>query len=466
MYSNLKFDKIKYIPMPPPNITGKLHMGHALFLSIQDSQIRFWKNQGIDSLWIPGFDHAGLATHDKIIEYSKDNKISYDKAASKLPNLNYSIIKKQIQALGALPDWSFESYTLNYNEFIYDILSLLSKQNRIKNINGDIYLDLKDYADILKNDILNNQFNIIPSKKINDLLPFLEDYHEWNISREIPWGTKLPFNEKGEFIKEICSKRSLDTWFNSSLWPIAILKDKKNLLEKIYPADLIETGSDILFFWCARMLIMGSWIYDNQKELNLKLNKRYPFYNIYLHGIIRDKDGKKFSKSLGNGIDPLDMIKKYGTDATRMFLLTRSGPAEDIIFDEEKLNDYKKFINKIYQSSRFLSMNAEKINLEKIEIDSIKFSSINKKDIEQLILIQKEFIDFYSNYKYLEASRYIHSQYKRFFCDYIIEKYKKEIWNGNKNIIKDLILILHQMLSMIEPICPFITNYLYEEFFI
>ena len=196
-----------------------------------------------------------------------------------------------------------------------------------------------------------------------------------------------------------------------------------------------------------------------QKDLNINLKNRYGFKTIYLHGLIRDKFGRKFSKSLGNGIDPLDMINKYSADALRLFLITRSGPSEDIKFDENQMHGFNKFINKIYQSGRFFSMYAEKISLEKIDNQEILKENLELKEI------QEHFSKLMDNYNFLEASRYIQSIFKEWFCNKWIEDNKKEIQNLNKNTITDGILILNQMMAMLEPFCPYICYHLNSKFF-
>lgn len=454
----------KYIPMPPPNITGKLHMGHALFLTIQDSLNRFWKNQGHQSLWLPGLDHAGLATHDKIIKYQKKHKLTYTQAAQELPKLNKETILNQIKMMGALPDWTQLTYTLDldYQEFTLKILKLLWEDGRISYSDGQYYLDLKDLALELLEDLNKREIIITPSHELKNLTPFLNNLEKWNISRQIPWGTKLPFQiTDGEIQYNLNSNSldSLDTWLNSSLWPIASLMKNPDLIKDFYPAQLIETGADILFFWCARMLMMGNYIYKNQYRLNLTINHKYPFYNIYLHGIIRDKNGEKFSKSLGNGIDPLDMIAKYGADATRMFLITRTGPGEDIIFNEDELITYKKFMNKIWQSARFFSMYASKIEMEKLSLNE-EFGLP-----PEMIRLQEEYIHQMENFKFLEAGRGIHSNFKSWFCDRWIEDHKNKIQSLDKETITEGIQLLNQWLTMMEPFCPFICYEIKKMFY-
>lgn len=439
--------------MPPPNITGKLHMGHALFLTIQDSLSRFYKTCGHSTLWIPGLDHAGLATYDKIIKYQKESDCSYEEASFHISSSHREIILKQIQKIGSLPDWDLLTYTMDndYQKFASSILKLLWEDKKIYFKDGQFYFDIKDLALELKQDIQNNTIHIIPFTEIGGLFNFLNNIEDWCISRQIPWGIKLPINEDMSYCENPSHEHSLDTWFNSSLWPIACLIKKPELIKYFYPAQLIETGADILFFWCAKMLMMGNYIFKNQHRLGLKIPSKYPFYDIYLHGLIRDKQNRKFSKSLGNGIDPLDLIEKYGADALRLFIISRTGPAEDMKFNENDLPGYKKFMNKIWQASRFFSIYSEKFQIAKLP-DDFEF------DCEKLNEIQNEFIHNMENYKFLEASRLIQHEFKSWFCDKWIEKNKNAIQQGNQKTIYQGLYILQQLLTMLNPFCPFITQ--------
>lgn len=446
--------------MPPPNITGKLHMGHALFLTIQDSLSRFYKSCNHTTLWLPGLDHAGLATHDKITEYQKNTNSSYEEASKYISETHKEIILRQIKKIGALPDWDLLTYTMDshYQQFTLKILKSLTEDGLIYFKDGQFYLRMNALAAELIEDINNQTIKIIPKTEIGSLLNFLENIEDWCISRQIPWGIPLPLSESCEFDSNIKNNHSLDTWFNSSLWPIACLSKNPELIKDFYPAQLIETGADILFFWCARMLMMGNYIFKNQAKLNLLIPTKYPFYDIYLHGLIRDKHNRKFSKSLGNGIDPLEMIDKYSADALRLFLITRTGAAEDMKFNENELSSYQKFMNKIWQASKFFSMYAEQYQLEKFD-SSLYFIDEKLKEIEN------QFINYMNNYQFLEASRFIHHEFKSWFCDKWIEENKKAIQEGNIETIKKGIFLLEQFLCMLNPFCPYITDEIRDSLF-
>lgn len=447
--------------MPPPNITGKLHLGHALFLTIQDSLIRFYKMCGHETLWLPGIDHAGLATHDKIIQYQSQANCSYQQASEYIYNTHKEMIIKQIQKLGALPDWSLLTYTMDseYQSFALKLFDLLNEDKRIYLQDGQYYLNIKDLVKELKEDIENEIIHIIPKTEIGSLLNFLNNIEDWCISRQIPWGIPIPLSNNNCINQ--AENNTLDTWFNSSLWPLACLIKNPELIEKFYPAKLIETGADILFFWCARMLMMGNYIYKHQKRLGLSIESKYPFYTIYLHGLIRDKQNRKFSKSLGNGIDPLEMIDKYGADALRLFMISRTGPAEDMKFNENDLPATKKFMNKIWQSARFFSIYATQAQISKIISSDIDIKNKNL-ELEQ---IEQQFIHYMENFQFIEAARFIQSHFKQWFCDKWIEENKQAIQSLDTEKIKEGILILDKMLAMLHPFCPYITSEIKSLFF-
>lgn len=446
--------------MPPPNITGKLHMGHALFLTIQDILTRFYKTCDYNTLWLPGLDHAGLATHDKIISYQKEHNICYELASEHISTTHKNIILKQIEKMGALPDWDLLTYTMDkdYQDFTLSILRLLWEDKRIYFKDGQFYLNIQDLALELKQDIENNTIHIIPQTETGELFNFLNNFEDWCISRQIPWGIKIPINEDMSYEQQPTHNHSLDTWFNSSLWPLACLIKNPALLKDFYPAQLIETGADILFFWCARMLMMGNYIFKNQHRLKLTITSQYPFYDIYLHGLIRDKHNRKFSKSLGNGIDPLELIDKYGADALRLFIISRTGAAEDMKFNENDLPAYKKFMNKIWQASRFFSIYAEQHSLEKIDKDYYFYN-------DKLLSIQEEFITYMNQYRFLEAARFIQHQFKSWFCDKWIEEHKHDIQQGNLDTLQQGLFILEQLLILLHNFCPFITTEIFNNLY-
>lgn len=456
--------------MPPPNITGKLHLGHATFLTIQDFLARFYRKQNYCTLWQPGTDHAGLATHNKIIEALPDPENythkEYFKTANKIKSKHHKIITSQMKKLGASCDWEQEQYTLS-NEFIKASTFALKQINNSGLLyfkDGNWYISMKSMALDLLNAIRSDYFIINDTGSLNELIHMLDNIEDWCISRQILWGAQMPIyihkdtnqimildNEEyniekhGDFIRETSC---FDTWFTSSLYPFASLGWPENTenFKLFYPANIIETGADILFFWCARMLMMGKF-----------LTGKYPFKEIYLHGMCRDKEGQKMSKSLGNGIDPLDIINKYGSDALRFTILSKT-THKDIKLEDENFSDSFKFINKIWQSSRFFQIHFEK---QSILYDINKTGDFSQR-IEQ---IKNEFIKNAENRSFIDLTRSLQHAFKHEFCDQWIENNKKEFFNGNKEIMQHGLYILSEFLNMFHCIIPFATEEIYTSFF-
>jgi len=458
--------------MPPPNITGKLHLGHAAFLSIQDSLIRYYRKQGYSTLWLPGTDHAGLATHDKIIAALDNENYTREAYLSKgeeIKDQNHESITEQIKALGSSCDWTREQYTLNDNfkKAARHALNELNRNELLYKKNGQWYIKMADMCHDLLQHILSGGLIINDEGELNKLIHMLKNPEDWCISRQIYWGYQIPifFDENDNFcIAETdCQAKTLlatdkihqeestfDTWFTSSLWPFAALGWPENTKDynKYYPAQMIETAEDILFFWCARMLMMGKF-----------LTGIYPFKEIYLHGIFRDKKGQKMSKSLGNGIDPLDIIDKYGTDALRFCILSKSSN-KDMKIDESEFRDAQKFINKIWQSARFFDM-----QIQKNPKYAFSLKKSEELDFAPIIALKDNFIKSMEKRDFLNITRNIQHSFKHDFCDTWIEKYKQEIWDGNEKTINSGLNILYAYLNLLHCFIPFITESLSLYFF-
>lgn len=326
--------------MPPPNITGKLHMGHAMFATLQDILIRHHRMKGFDALWLPGCDHAGLATQAKLDEAMKAEGLDpqgpdFDCYAARYRAELEGTIQDQLRRTGASCDWSRERFTLDpaYTKAIDEAYRICCEKDMTYEEGNDLYLDMSDLAARLLAEMDDGNLRIEPAHATKTLRHFLENIEPWCISRQIRWGHPIPGRSD-----------TFDTWFSSALWPFATLGWPKRTddLERYFPAALIETADDILFFWCARMLMMGLLIMD---EL--------PFRTIYLHGIIRDGEGQKMSKSLGNGIDPLEIIAKYGCDGMRFALAEGATPGQDMALQDEKLQAGRAAAQKLWSIARF-----------------------------------------------------------------------------------------------------------------
>ncbi|MDD3187515.1 MAG: valine--tRNA ligase [Bacilli bacterium] len=641
------------IVIPPPNVTGKLHLGHAWDTTLQDIIIRYKRMDGYDALWLPGMDHAGIATQAKVDKKLKE--LGYTpRMMDREEWLNHAWnwkkeyadnIREQWAKLGLSLDYSKERFTLDkglndavnyvfinlYNkgliyqgeriinwdpeamtalsneEVIYKevegafyhikyfientdnylevattrpetlfgdtavavnpkddrykdligknvILPILNKLipiiadehadpefgtgvvkitpahdpndfevgnrhnlERIKVINTDgtmnefagIYkgmdrfecrnklvedLKTKDLLikieklihsvghsertdvmvepylskqwfvkmeslakHVLENQQTENKVKFVPEKFEKILTHWMEDCHDWCISRQLWWGHRIPAWYKGDEVKvQVDSPGSewmqdndvLDTWFSSALWPFSTLGFPNNTedLKRYFPTDVLVTGYDIIFFWVARMIFQS-----------LEFMNNIPFKECIIHGLIRDKEGRKMSKSLGNGVDPMEVIEKYGCDSLRYFISTSTSAGTDLRYDEEKIKATWNFINKLWNASRFVLMNIEDIKVESINKDNLNIADrwiLNKLDntIEEV----RRNMD---KYEFNNVGTSLYSFIWNDFCDWYIELSKLDMNNTSKNV---LLLVLTDILKMLHPFMPYVTEEIYQ----
>ena len=644
------------IVIPPPNVTGNLHLGHALNTSIQDTIIRYKKMKGFDTLWLPGMDHAAIATEAKVVNRLKEQGINkyelgregFLKECWKWTDEHRSNIHKQWETMGLCVDYTRERFTLDsglndavnavfiklYNEgLIYrgekiinwdpvaktalsneeviyeedagafyhikyfiegtkDYLDVATTRpetlfgdtavavnpedkrykdligknvilpivNKLIPIIGDEHADpefgtgcvkitpahdpndfevgnrhnleriiimnedatmneltgkyngmtreecrselLKDLEkeDLLINvekmthsvghserthsvvepylskqwfvnmksmseDLLNAQkskdkkIHFIPKRFEKILNHWMEDCHDWCISRQLWWGHRIPAWYKDEEVKVqvecpgegwIQDNDVLDTWFSSALWPFSTLgwPNKTEDLERYFPTDVLVTAYDIIFFWVARMA------FTSLKQMNDR-----PFKDCIIHGLIRDKQGRKMSKSLGNGIDPMDMIDEYGCDALRFYLTTTSAMGMDIRFDTEKVASTWNFINKLWNASRFVLMKLENFRKEDYSLENLNNADkwILTKLNETIASVTKSM----DKYEFNNAGSCLYSFIWDNFCDKYIEMSKFSESNGTKST---LLYTITCIIKMLHPFMPFVTEEIYSNF--
>lgn len=654
------------IVIPPPNVTGKLHLGHAWDTSIQDTLIRFKRMQGYDTLYLPGMDHAGIATQAKVEEkLRKQGQDRHQLGREKFIKQVWdwkdeyaSIIKSQWGKMGLSLDYSRERFTLDdglskavrkvfvklYEEgLIYRgqyiinwdpkletalsdievihkddngafyhinypladgtgsveiattrpetmfgdtavavapgderykdlvgkelILPLVGRHipviedqhvdpdfgtglvkitpahdpndflvgnrhnlQRINVMNDDgtmneqagkyagmdrfdcrkaLVEDLKNEGYLLKiepivhsvghsersgvqieprlstqwfvkmkplaDKVLSNQkeddkVNFVPERFEGTLEHWMENVHDWVISRQLWWGHRIPawYNKKtGEMVVQEEAPKDienwdqdndvLDTWFSSALWPFSTLgwpDEEAADFKRYFPTNALVTGYDIIFFWVSRMIFQS-----------LHFTKRRPFENVVLHGLIRDEQGRKMSKSLGNGIDPMDVVEKYGADSLRWFLLNGTAPGQDTRFSYTKMDSAWNFINKIWNASRFVIMNLPEDAAAAHMSDVDAFDLSDKWIFDKLNRVVKKVTRLFDEFQFGEAGREMYNFIWNDFCDWYIEISKVAL-NGTDEILKkhkqdNLVWILDQILRLIHPIMPFVTEKLW-----
>ena len=669
-YFHAEVDKSKKpfsIVMPPPNITGQLHMGHALDNTIQDILIRWKRMSGYNTLWVPGIDHASISTEVKVVaQLAKEGLKKEDlgregflKRCWQWKEQYGGIILNQLRKLGSSCDWDRVRFTMDegcseavletfmrlYNKgYIYKGEKLINwcpkcmttisdaevnhedkdghfwhikypiageegrfvelattrpetmlgdtaiavhpDDERYKDLVGknailpivnkeipiiaDSYVDRefgtgvvkitpahdpndfevgvrhnlpkinvmnddgtmnekagkyagldryearKQIVEELKNEGLlvrvedikhsvgvhercgtvveplikkqwfvkmdelakpaiecfeKNELRFIPDRFGKIYLHWLNNIHDWCISRQLWWGHRIPAyycNECGNVVvaksmPEKCPKcgcthftqdeDTLDTWFSSALWPFSTLgwPEKTPELEQFYPTSTMVTGYDIIFFWVIRMVFSGM---EQMGEV--------PFKDVYIHGLIRDEQGRKFSKSLGNGIDPLEVIDKYGADPLRLMLITGNSAGNDMRFFYERLENSRNFLNKLWNASRFILMNLDE---EEISDSLIMLTPADKWIISKVNTLAKEVQENLENYDLGLAATKIQDFLWDEYCDWYIEMVKPRLYNKEDKTRKAALWTLKEVLinalKLLHPFMPFITEELF-----
>lgn len=314
--------------------------------------------------------------------------------------------------------------------------SLISKQWFVKT---------KPMAEKALQAVKQGKIKIIPKRFEKIYFFWLKNNRDWCISRQLWWGHKIPL--KGV-------EDSLDTWFSSSLWPIAAFgwPEQTKDLQYFYPISLRETGYDILTFWVIKEIMMC-----------LEMTGKVPFKTIYLHGLVRDEKGRKFSKTAGIGFDPLYMTEKYGTDALRMALIVGNRPGNDLKLGEEKIKGYRNFINKIWNASRFVLINLEDYKPRK----AVALSAEEKNILDNFDKFSEEINSLMEKFHFYRAAEKLYHYFWHVFADKIIEQSKARLYSDNKkNRLKTqyfLLELLKKNLIMLHPFIPFVTEEIYRQ---
>ena len=656
------------IVIPPPNVTGKLHLGHAWDVTLQDMIIRQKRMQGFDTLWLPGMDHAGIATQAKVEEKLRGEGLSrYDLGREKFLEQTWewkeeyaSHIREQWAKMGISVDYRRERFTLDkglsdavkkvfvtlyekgliyrgeyiinwdpkaktslsdievihkdvegafyhmnypladgsgfleiattrpetllgdtavavhpdderYQELIGKtvILPLMNREipiiadeyveqdfgtgvvkitpahdpndfevgnrhnlPRINVMNDDatmnelagkyegmdrfaarkaIVKDLEEAGLLVKiekhlhsvghserTDVVveprlskqwfvkmgplaeqainaqreegDNTVNFYPPRFNDAYLRWMENIHDWVISRQLWWGHQIPawyHKETGEVYVGMEAPSDienwtqdpdvLDTWFSSALWPFSTMgwpDEEAADYKRYYPTSTLVTGYDILTFWVSRMMFQG-----------LEFTGKRPFKNVLIHGLIRDSQGRKMSKSLGNGVDPMEVIEQYGADALRWFLANGSAPGQDVRYSTDKMDAAWNFINKIWNASRYALMNVGDLTADQVDITGEK-TLADKWILTRLNQTIGKVTELFEKFEFGEAGRLLYRFIWDDFCDWYIEM-SKETLAGDDEAAKlttrsILVYVLDNTLRLLHPIMPFVTEEIWQ----
>ncbi len=416
---------------------------------------------------------AGLRNNLEIVEVFDEsgimNNLVPEYEGMNITEARTAIVKK-LEEIGALV--KTENYTHNVGK-CYRCHNTIEPR-----ISEQWFVKMKELAKPAIEAVKSDDIKFIPKRYEKTYFNWMENIQDWCISRQLWWGHRIPAYyckqcghiEVSKVAPEKCTKcgstslvqdeDTLDTWFSSALWPYSTLGWPENTedFRTFFPTNTLVTGYDIIFFWVARM------IFSSLQSTNSK-----PFSDILIHGIVRDSQGRKMSKSLGNGIDPLEIIEKYGTDALRFSLILGISPGNDIRFMPEKLEQASNFANKLWNAARFVLMNLEDFDENaKVSIENLKEE--DKWIISKLNTLAKEVRNNLDNYELGVATQKIYDFIWNEFCDWYIEIAKVRLYNkSNKEsrLVAQYTLnkVLGGSLKLLHPIMPFVTEQIYMQLY-
>ena len=335
------------------------------------------------------------------------------------------------------------------------------------------FADAKKLSIKAKEIVNNKSTNFFPENWSKTYFQWMDNIEPWCVSRQLWWGHQIPawygpdgkvfveYTEeeaikeaKNYYKKDVELKRDedvLDTWFSSGLWPFATLgwPNQTEYLKKFYPTTVLVTGFDIIFFWVARMMMMGMAFLEKE-----------PFKDIYVHALVRDEKGQKMSKSKGNVIDPLDLIEKYSADALRFTLLSMASPGRDVKLSEDRVKGYRNFLNKIWNANNLLKQND--CNFDEIEKPKELKVNINKWIISEYYSINNQIKQNIKDYRFDEAARNAYQFVWHSFCDWYLELSKTILYSDDKSSIEEVkkvsAYVFREILIILHPFIPFVTE--------
>jgi valyl-tRNA synthetase len=324
--------------------------------------------------------------------------------------------------------------------------------------------------------VKDGDINFVPDRFSKVYFNWMENIRDWCISRQLWWGHQIPVwycQDCDEVIVRTkepakCPKCAstnlkqdedvLDTWFSSGLWPFSTLgwPDNKEDVDYFYPTDVLVTGRDIIFFWVARMIFMA-----------LECKGEIPFKDIYIHGLVRDSEGRKMSKSLGNGVDPIEVIEEFGTDTLRFSLITGNTPGNDIRYRPERVESSRNFANKLWNASRFVLMNLEDFDLEAIDYGDLNYTLADQWILSRLNKKINQVTELLEEYQFGQATQELYDFVWREFCDWYIELVKPRLYQQENSVDRQTAqyvtwFTLDNILRLLHPFMPFITEEIWQ----
>ncbi|MBQ4150292.1 MAG: valine--tRNA ligase [Clostridia bacterium] len=329
------------------------------------------------------------------------------------------------------------------------------------------FVKMKPLAEPALEVVYNGTVKFEPERFTKTYTNWMENVHDWCISRQLWWGHRIPAYYCADCGETVVAKEDvhtcpkcggkmtqesdvLDTWFSSALWPFSTLgwPEKTPELEKYYPTSVLVTGYDIIFFWVSRMIFSG-----------LEHMGKEPFSTVFIHGLVRDAKGRKMSKSLGNGIDPLEVIDQFGADALRFALATGNAPGNDMRFSDEKIESARNFANKLWNAARFVMMN---LDIEEVKLPEVaQLKTEDKWILSKLNTLAETVTQNLDSYEVGVALANIYDFVWDIFCDWYIELLKPRLSGGDKVAQNVISYVLLETLKMLHPFMPFITEEIY-----
>ena len=417
----------------------------------------------------PNDFEVGLRHNLEVIRVLDDNG-KVNEFGGKYEGLDRYEARKQIVA-----DLEAGGYLVKVEDYSHNVGTCYRCHRDVEPIiSAQWFVKMKPLAEEAIRVVKEGQTRFVPDRFSKTYLNWMENVRDWCISRQLWWGHQIPAwtcSECGHITvsrEDVCRCEKcgsqlierdpdvLDTWFSSALWPFETLgwPEKTEDLDYFYPTDVLVTGYDIIFFWVARMIFSGC-----------EHTGKTPFHTVLIHGLVRDNQGRKMSKSLGNGIDPLEMIEKYGCDALRMNLVTGNSPGNDTRFFTEKCEAMRNFANKLWNASRYVMMNLgedarnELPDLEKLEIS-------DKWVLSKLNTLIAEVTDNLEHYELGVAVQKVYDFIWDTYCDWYIELTKARLYGDDigrkQTAIQVLVYVLDQVLRLLHPFMPFITEEIWQ----